>query len=488
MERRKTQAMASHSAIFLLLSIFTFVFLGSEYLYVNMVSRIVEESQTVIAQNYALGVNALGFLIYPLINRSVRERNKTILIFSLSFLSIICIFLIQQHISFSVTLAAGAVLFLLLGVFGGSVHYLAACTIRTERIAGLVGISYAAGILLQYANNNLVNIEIAEAAVLSVSLAVLSVLIMRTRRIHKEALASDETAPLRTALRPDEMSRKKIPAGLLLVLLVALMACVFSTLDNAITLGHAAGTMDIGQWPRMLLALSGLAAGFLFDIRKRKYMTLMMYCVMVLSVLCVIVLRWGGPFLTGVAVAYVASGFFVVFFTTSFLELAACMRLPDLWAGMGRAVNNLVAALVTNGSVTLLLAGRSITLIVLMLVLFVAASILMFAYTVKAHAVLAPPPAPAAGYTPKEKFSSFASLYSLTDRERDVLQYLLVSDGSVQDIAQQMALSRPVLYRHIRSLNEKTGTQSRIGLLQFYYEWMPENKGVTPEKSPDFKA
>ena len=143
-----------------------------------------------------------------------------------------------------------------------------------------------------------------------------------------------------------------------------------------------------------------------------------------------------------------------------------------------------MAALVTNGSVTLLLAGRSITLIVLMLVLFVAASILMFAYTVKAHAVLAPPPAPAAGYTPKEKFSSFASLYSLTDRERDVLQYLLVSDGSVQD----MALSRPVLYRHIRSLNEKTGTQSRIGLLQFYYEWMPENKGVTPEKSPDFKA
>ena len=37
-----------------------------------------------------------------------------------------------------------------------------------------------------------------------------------------------------------------------------------------------------------------------------------------------------------------------------------------------------------------------------------------------------------------------------------MLQYLLVSDGSVQDIAQQMALSRPVLYRHIRSLNEKT--------------------------------
>jgi len=480
--------MASHSVMFLLLSIFTFVFLGSEYLYVNMVSCIAEESQTVIAQNYALGVNALGFLIYPFLNRAVHERSKTILIFSMSLLSIICIFLIQQHISYSVTLAAGLILFLLLGLFGSVVHYLAACMIRTERIASLVGISYAAGILLQYANNNLVNVEIAEAAVLSISLAVLSVLIIRTRRIYKEGIASDEVVSLRDALRADETSRKKIPAGLLLVLLVALMACVFSTLDNAITLGHAAGAMDIGQWPRMLLALSGLAAGFLFDIRKRKYMTLMMYCVMVLSVLCVIVLRWGGPFLTGVAVAYVASGFFVVFFTTSFLEFAACMRMPDLWAGMGRAVNNLVAALVTNGSVALLLSGRSITLIVLMLVLFVAASILMFAYTVKAHAALAPPAAPAAGYTPKEKLSSFASLFSLTDREQDVLQYLLVSDDSVQDMAQQMAISRPVLYRHISSLNEKTGTKSRIGLLQFYYEWIPENEGAALEKSPDFKA
>lgn len=114
-------------------------------------------------------------------------------------------------------------------------------------------------------------------------------------------------------------------------------------------------------------------------------MTLMMYCVMVFSVLCVIILRWGGPFLTGVVIAYIASGFFVVFFTTSFLEFAACMRIPDLWAGMGRAVNNLVAALITNSSVTLLLSGRNLTLVIFMLVLFVAVSILMFAYTTRSH-------------------------------------------------------------------------------------------------------
>ncbi len=35
------------------------------------------------------------------------------------------------------------------------------------------------------------------------------------------------------------------------------MTCIFSTLDNTVTLGHADGTMDIGQWPRILLACSG---------------------------------------------------------------------------------------------------------------------------------------------------------------------------------------------------------------------------------------
>lgn len=37
----------------------------------------------------------------------------------------------------------------------------------------------------------------------------------------------------------------------------------FSSLDNAVTLVHAGGSVDIGQWPRLLLAVSGLLAGML---------------------------------------------------------------------------------------------------------------------------------------------------------------------------------------------------------------------------------
>ena len=95
----------------------------------------------------------------------------------------------------------------------------------------------------------------------------------------------------------------------MLALLVVLMACVFSTLDNAVTLRHASGT-DIGQWPRLLLAFSGLAAGFVFDIRKRKYMGLIMYCVMMMSVLSIVVLNLGAPFLIGLVVFLPVLGLF----------------------------------------------------------------------------------------------------------------------------------------------------------------------------------
>ena len=69
------------------------------------------------------------------------------------------------------------------------------------------------------------------------------------------------------------------------------------------------------------------------------------------------------------------------------------------------------------------------------------------------------------------RMEAFAEDFSLTEREKEVLRVLLVSEENVQDIAEQLLISRAALYRHIASLNEKTGTKSRIGLVQFYYTY-----------------
>ena len=423
----------------LLLSVFTFLFLGAEYLYVNMISLTAGEEKTVITQNYALGISAVGFLLYPLFHRLLKRRVQIVGLFILALAASVCNFLVQKHVSYSSTLLSGMALFLFLGILG------------------------SAGIFLQFLNNNLVDLETAEALILSLFALVALALLLKAERLCRQENAEAEELQSPAIEDDGKGTRKKIAAGGLLALLVILMACIFSTLDNAVTMHHAAGT-DIGQWPRLLLAVSGLSAGF-------KFMAMMMYCVMLMSVICVVVLKLGGPFLIGLIVFYLSAGFFVVFFTTSFLDFARHMPTPALWAGMGRAMNNVSAALLTNASVALLVSdSNGMASIILALVLFVAVSVVIYLYTAWMPVSSGTPKDIPTDLDPQEAFRLLSELFILTPKETEVFDKLVNSEESIQEIADGLYLSRRTCQRHIAAIYEKAGVKSRMGLYQLYIE------------------
>ncbi|MGN0545499.1 MAG: LuxR C-terminal-related transcriptional regulator [Acutalibacteraceae bacterium] len=458
----------------IVMSIFTFLFLGSEYLFDNMISLLTSEKKAVLAQNYVLGVSTAGFLLYPLFNRSLKKRCRTVCTLFFALLSVLCIFLILQHISYAATLIAGFVLFLLFGLLGSAVYYAAVCMIKADRyLARIVGISYMLGIMLQFANNNLVNREAAQAVILSIFLLLLVFLLVKTERVSSENNEQNGDKPVQedTEKRKSGAGKRKnkAAAGILLVLLVVLMTSIFSTLDNAVTLVHAAGTVDIGQWPRILLALSGLAAGFVFDIKNRKFMSLIMFCVMMLSTICIIILSFGGSFLIGLTAFYVSAGFFAVFFTSSFMELSRYMKIPELWAGLGRAVNNIMAALIANVSLALLASGSSMTANIIVLILFVAVSIVTAAYVSQMKAITEKPVVNTAkDLNQKDKLQEFSNNFSFTARETEVFYRLVNTEDSIQAIAESLYISRRTLERCISSIYEKTGVKSRVGLIRIY--------------------
>lgn len=86
-----------------------------------------------------------------------------------------------------------------------------------------------------------------------------------------------------------------------------------------------------------------------------------------------------------------------------------------------------------------------------------------------------PEPVEAAELTSDERLDAFVATFGLTERERDILEVLVVSDQSVQDIATTLFLSRSTLYRHISSINKKTGTASRVALINFFWSWTPKD-------------
>lgn len=352
---------------------------------------------------------------------------------------------------------------LILGVFGSAVFYKSLCLLEDNtHIARLTGISYMLGTMLQIANSNLVHIDIAEAAILSVFIMLLALMLIRAEK--------NSVVPALSKSEPDGGNgRESLKISVILVFFVALMTCIFSTLDNAVTLIHASGEANIGQWPRVLLALSGLLAGFLFDTASRKYMSIVMYCITVLSTTCLVILQFAGSFTVGLVIFYLAAGFFAVFFTVSFMEIARYTETPELWAGLGRAVNNLVAVLISGGSLALLNSGNNIAIITIELLLFVLASVAAFAYMNKRKAFFDGLEAEAADkLSDGERLQKLAEQFSLTPREAEVFGLLVNTEDGLQTIADNLYVSRRTLERYVSAIYEKTGARSRIGLVTLY--------------------
>lgn len=444
------------------LALFNFIFLGTEYMFDNMIAYTTNSKDVVLAQSYILGISVLGFVLYPVIRKILAKRAKEIGFFLISTISIVCIFVMQCHTSYGMTLTAGCIGFVLLGVVGSAVHYLLAVILpNDENLAKTVGIAYAVGLLLQFLNNNLVHNDTVEAIVLSVFWVIFILILLRLDD-HEQIMVKEAKKTL----------KNPTIAGVILIVGVVLMTCIFATLDNAVTLIHAAGNVDIEQWPRLLLAVSGLIAGVLFDIKKRRYMNIIMYCVTLLSTICVLIIVSGGTFLIGLIVFYLSAGFFVVFFTTGFMELSSYMKVPQLWAGMGRAINNICAGIIGTASISLIQSGNSMFISMIALVLFALISVTMFLYAGQLEKEdYQEEKTEVQEENEKEKLWKFSKEFGLTVREQEVLQVLLTSDDSVQEIAEQLFISRAALYRHIAILNKKTETKSRIGLMQFYYAW-----------------
>lgn len=212
----------------------------------------------------------------------------------------------------------------------------------------------------------------------------------------------------------------------ILAAIVAPMTRIFSTLNVTLTGMHAAGQVDLGSWPRLLLAASALASGFALDRLSRRYAPVAMALVSTLSCFAIFSAVSGGPALMCAAVFYLGSGAFVVFFTSAFMLAGRASSPSGLWPSAGRVVNNVVSLAVAAPALALVTRANSLAISAVVLV---------------------------------------------------VLAALTTSDSSMQDLARQLFMSRTALYRHISSMCGRVGVDNRQALLLCYFSWRPEDLG-----------
>ena len=506
----------------ILLALFYFLFLGSEYLFDNIMCYYTNSQGVVLAQSYILGVSTVGFLLYPVFKYLTGKKAagfRHISILAGFLIGAVCYLFMELHSGYALTLTAGCVLFLLLGILGSSTHYLCSLLlIQDPFLPAVVGFGYAFGVLLQFINNNFIPDHAISAMILCVALLLLFLLVIRIQLKHIASI----NIPSKTRV----LTSHPLRTGLLLVGIIALMTCIFSSLDSEMTLRHVSGELDLGSLPRLLLAFSGICTGILFSKIRERYQNLIMYCVMLFSTVCVILLQTGGSILLSCIIFYLSAGIFAVYFTIRFMSLSYHTRVPSLWAGLGRAINNLCTVCISQITMMLVSSRNPTIIYIVTLVIFIITGIALFIYTVQADTYIAPsdlavhamnissgsaaagsetvssensqhlfsgssdchtkstasvspsshePSTPSSPSDRELHFRQFSDHFALTDREREVLKVLLTSDKGMQELASQLYISRTMLYRHVASLNEKTSTKSRISLIQFYYSWDPEN-------------
>ena len=479
------------------LALFTFAFLGSEFFFDSRIGLFISAEGVVGAQAMILGASVVGFLAYAPISKLAGGRRALRAVEAVGAIAaLVTITVAESALAMQIT---GCIAFFLLGSLGAEAHWSMARAFEgSPSLAKGAGAAYAAGILLQFLSNQFIPAGMADAAVLCVGVAALAVFAAAGERDGESAGQKCDKTPGEHAggpvapessgriTRPEQAdagssrqaapdSAKTATCAVWLLALVVLLACMFSTLDNVVTLANAQGSISVETWPRLFLAASGLAAGVLFDIRERRYMGFIMFAVTVLSIISILAVEAGASPVIGLIVFYLSSGFFVTFFTTTFLQLAPRMRTPQLWAGMGRTANNLCAFTVSGVSMMLTQLGiaavmiASLILFVLVSVAFVGAGLFRLPSTVGEREAIQAGLAAAAAPTLEEVQAEFISRSGLTPREEEVLRAVAADERPLKQVADDLGISLRMVQRHLTSIYGKTDTQTRAGLTRAFF-------------------
>ena len=417
---------------------------------------------------YAIGLlcTGIGFLSFSVSRRlfkSERLRKAVICIVGIVCIVSCCVFLTTNHIGLFALFAGLALVSC--GHIGGCVYYHHAMTfLGSPYIGRATGIGMSIAILLQILIHNLI---VTKAVfIISIAISILLVLFI-IFRLPKDWMLEN---PLPYS---SENKTDKKTAGILIAA-VALMSLVSGTMDAVITFFDAAGELNVYYGVRLFYALGLLAAGFLTDIQNKKYLPLATACIILLSSASTALLGSNAGAYTGIALMYLYSGFYVIFFTVMFCDFAPKTKHPELWAGMGRVVRCVFVSLTVMPVMQIYKAAGSAALVVISCALSIVLLLVLLPFIISA--LKKEPEIQAETPSHEELMQRFAKLYALTPRETEVLEKLLTTDEGVQEIADGLFISRRVLQRYISSVYEKTGTKSRIGLFQNYTRYIAENK------------
>ncbi len=168
-------------------------------------------------------------------------------------------------------------------------------------------------------------------------------------------------------------------AVIVIFALVLLFSVLFNTLYTFIDIDSPWTSQYTNVTPRILMAIGeAFAGGVLFDMHRARYLGIVMFWMMLLSVGAMLGVEAGGPYVIGEVVYFLGTGVFMTFYTTVFIWIAQFLRAPDLWCSMGRALNNVTAIAIGAPALLVIDLTSPVAVVVLLIPLIIGINALLF--------------------------------------------------------------------------------------------------------------
>ena len=428
---------------------------------------------------FILGIGFLLFYFSRKLFKSIAARKAVLMIFNVVYMACMLFMLfVPGHavIIFVINIS--------LGYLGGMVYYYIAATFGRTRYVGRVAMSgQILSVLFQMLIPESSNDTVVFIVILILGFVVVTYLMLFPPAdwMFEEMLPYEEDTP-----SWNSEVRNRIIGLLFIVIFADVFGCM---MEITWTTAWEAGNVDMYTFPRLFMILGHFIAGFFADFKKHKYLDT--------SLLIMLGIGFSGVYMPDhmtarLCIFYMVAGFIIVYMNIKFWHLAPYTKNPELWASFGRIL------FVMEGFVSEIFIrcfkGKT----------FYSSLMLALFFAVVVYYVVKESPYKALGdwilfendydsnnviikernstesnednadkkcdEFDKEHFLAYTKQHELTPRECDVLRSILTSEESMKNIADKLRISERMLYRYMKQLYEKTGTETRVGLVKAYFD------------------
>lgn len=420
---------------------------------------------------------AVGFLLFGKMGKLDFE-NKQLKISPVIF----CMMTVVLFGCVNVPIAAimGAACSLLsMGYLGGRIMYRMAYSFSEINGQGtIVGLSMAVAILLQFVLQSLIHNNILMVISFEIILAVLFIFEVKHNII-----------PLSNIIKHKEDRAILECRNIWVYVFATVLMTMILSLNDAylVDLSAHTKTVKLFSFVRLFYCMSLVLAGIIYDFKNSAYFNIFVACAMMLSTVAYAFMGNTVDYNINMSIMYFYCGFYVMFLTMHFIRISNEARREESSfqfsiPGYGRVSRCVTTAVVT---FAMLIFGNALSIQIMILVSCVLSMILVLLLSIndillgkeagrKIDESLTMSEQTEEVDIEEDLWSAFVQKYRFTDRECDVLKKLIHGESNLQEISEELYISKRVVQRHITSIYEKTNRSTRIGLLQLYVEFIRE--------------